>query len=64
MRIEVNISGDEYPCCPLRNDLNSCEVTKGSSINSCPKMDEDGKYIVPAWCPLLSEEVIIVRKKA
>ena len=62
MRVEVNISGDEYPCCPLRDDLNRCGVTNDSPINSCPKMDEDGKYRVPVWCPLLSENVIITNK--
>lgn len=53
----VDNRGEEYPSCPLRSDLNSCAVVKGSNINDCPSLDKDGVWSVPNMCPLRNGSV-------
>ena len=49
----VDASGDEYPQCPLRTDLNVCSAHAGSDVNDCPSLSEDGAiWSLPNWCPL------------
>ena len=53
LEIYVSTKGDDYPECPLRTDLRSCGAVKGSAINSCPQLSEDGAiWGLPDWCPL------------
>ena len=56
LEIYVDASGNDYPQCPLRSDLNTCEAVEGSEVNdvnSCPSLSEDGEiWNLPDWCPL------------
>lgn len=53
LEIHVDTGGEEYPECPLRSDLNTCEAVKSSEVNSCPSLSEDGTiWSLPDWCPL------------
>jgi len=62
MIIKVQDNSD-YPSCPLRSDLNSCEAISMSEINSCPIYSEDENglfsYKIPEKCPLRKEAITI-----
>lgn len=57
--IKVRIENGEYFECPLRSDVNSCQATPSSDVNSCPVSHDDEEdntvYDVPDYCPLKSE---------
>ena len=64
-QIMVDISGEDYPDCPFRTDLNSCSAIVNSEINSCPKAND---YPLNMWsvnekCPLKEDGVCVIAKK-
>lgn len=51
--VYVVLGREDYPECPLCNDLNMCEGVEKSEVNSCPILSEDGEtWDAPEWCPL------------
>ncbi len=59
----VDLDSGEYPECPLRSDLRTCQAYPGSDINDCPKLDTcSGRYTVPDWCPLKDGGVFVIKK--
>lgn len=65
LKIEVLLDGADYPDCPLRSDLNTCQVVSGSQINDCPSLDDEtGEWTVPDWCPLKHGGVLVEQKGA
>ena len=51
--IYADAGGKDYPCCPLRTDVNSCGAVRDSNVNDCPSLSEDGAtWSLPGWCPL------------
>ena len=55
--------GEDYPSCPLRSDVNSCNACSNSKVNDCPKMDDSDIYRLPDWCPLKSGGVLVKFKE-
>jgi hypothetical protein len=59
MKLILVDDNEEYPECPLRSDLHSCQVMKNSDINSCPSLNDDDVLCLPDWCPLKNGGVFI-----
>lgn len=61
-KVIVDLSGSEYPQCPLRSDVNSCRAVSNpdNTENCCPSLmdtletvvESDCVWSVPDWCPL------------
>lgn len=60
--IYADRDGPDYPSCPLRSDLNTCEaeVSGLNVVNACPRLDDNEDFWhLPEWCPLRDGGVVV-----